>query len=597
MKLRKNNQNRKAKLATILAVSMIMGQGVVMASTEGALPITPQEGRYGYFVDTYKNNTKENMTPESNPSIGVLYEFLKLWTPGTKWDNGTKLNAAVLEANIKNSAQITQERTAEDEVRAYLDDRRHQSYSVISGLGAYANVFKAKTNAGTSIPDEVPSDAIKVLYNDKGNSKGVWADEESEYGNMVKLVNTLRGSAATTSPAKAYFKYPRPYRQSDEVKLLDTLVPAKKADPSNDGGFPSGHTNAAYLASIALAYATPERYQEMLTRASEIGNDRIIAGMHSCLDVMGGRVMATAIAASVLNDPENAELKEAAYNEARQMLQEKATAQDDYSNYQVNLKNYTERLTYGFEQVGDKNKAMVVPKGAEVLLETRLPYLDANQRRWVLYTTGLPSGYPVLDDVEGWGRLNLFAAANGYGAFETDVIVEMDAAKGGFNAEDYWLNDISGKGKLTKTGDGKLGLNGNNSYTGGVVLQEGSLEINSKTALGKGDVANQGGTLTENVAGSVEIKGKFTQAASGELQLNIASMNDVLEFGDEVSLDGTLTINFEKDFTLKSEITLMTYTSRKNDSKFKEVKVNGLEEGDKTEVVYGEKSITLKIQK
>ncbi len=56
----------------------------------------------------------------------------------------------------------------------------------------------------------------------------------------------------------------------------------------------------------------PERYQEMLTRASELGNNRIAAGMHSCLDVMGGRVMSTAIAASVLNNPEYAKLKEKA---------------------------------------------------------------------------------------------------------------------------------------------------------------------------------------------------------------------------------------------------------------------------------------------
>lgn len=85
-----------------------------------------------------------------------------------------------------------------------------------------------------------------------------------------------------------------------------------KKDPSNDGGFPSGHTNASYLTAYGMAYAVPERYQEMLTRASELGNNRIAAGMHSCLDVMGGRVMSTAIAASVLNNPEYAKLKEKA---------------------------------------------------------------------------------------------------------------------------------------------------------------------------------------------------------------------------------------------------------------------------------------------
>ncbi|UUZ87083.1 hypothetical protein LJK88_40535 [Paenibacillus sp. P26] len=56
---------------------------------------------------------------------------------------------------------------------------------------------------------------------------------------------------------------------------------------------------------MAMAYAVPERYQESLTRASELGNNRIVAGMHSPLDVMGGRVMATALAVAILSDPSN----------------------------------------------------------------------------------------------------------------------------------------------------------------------------------------------------------------------------------------------------------------------------------------------------
>ena len=70
--------------------------------------------------------------------------------------------------------------------------------------------------------------------------------------------------------------------------------------PEKDGGFPSGHTNAAYLGTYALAYAVPEQYDELLMRAADLGNNRIVAGMHSPLDVMGGRMTATAVAAAAL---------------------------------------------------------------------------------------------------------------------------------------------------------------------------------------------------------------------------------------------------------------------------------------------------------
>lgn len=54
-----------------------------------------------------------------------------------------------------------------------------------------------------------------------------------------------------------------------------------------------------------------------------------------------------------------------------------------------------------------------------MLLETRQPYLNAEQRRVVLKTTAIASGYPAMDDAEGFGRLNLFAAADGFGATAT----------------------------------------------------------------------------------------------------------------------------------------------------------------------------------
>ncbi|RNL02908.1 hypothetical protein C9386_09350, partial [Xanthomonas vasicola pv. vasculorum] len=130
----------------------------------------------------------------------------------------------------------------------------------------------------------------------------------------------------------------------------------------------------------------------------------------------------------------------------------------------------------------------------EILLETRFPYLSALQRRVVLKTTALASGYPIMDDAEGWGRLNIVAAADGYGQFTGNVKVAMDAAKGGFNQSDSWRNAIGGQGKLTLQGSGTLRLTGANRYSGGTEVQGGVLEAGSARAFGVGDlyVGNQG---------------------------------------------------------------------------------------------------------
>ncbi len=594
-----NKKKRRSKLPAILLTSILTTQGAITAyAADGSAvsAIEPKAASYGYYVDVYKNNESINMTPKSNPSIGVLSKFLEIWTPGDSWDNGTVLNANVHNQNIDTVISITNNRTAEEEKEAYLNDRRNQNYSVITGLGPYANNFKASVNAGTTIPNEIPQDATTVKYDDRGNSHGNWADTDSSLGNMVGLVNAIRGTGASTSSAKDYYSYKRPFRWSEEVSIVPTLVPARKDDPTSDGGFPSGHTNAAYLASYGLAYAVPERFEELLTRASDLGHSRIVAGMHSPLDVIGGRVMSTAVAAAALNDPKNKSLKEAAYKEAHEvLLTQEGTSVDSYSDYETNKKKYTEHLTYGFQQIGDTTKPMTVPKGAEILLESRFPYLDDTQRRWVLYTTGLPSGYPVLDDSEGWGRLNLFAAAGGYGAFVNDVSVTMDSSKGRLHALDRWRNDISGTGKLTKKGTGTLKLEGNNTYSGGTQIDQGKLEGNSKTAFGKGDVTNNGGTLSENVSGKMIIGGDYKQSNKGTLELNLSSEKDLLEIEDETIPKGKLRLNFTDNYVPDNGSTIITYGKRHG--AFSSIETVGLPSKYKVKVTYKSNSIQLKVTK
>ena len=195
-------------------------------------------------------------------------------------------------------------------------------------------------------------------------------------------------------------------------------------------------------------------------------------------------------------------------------------------------------MTYSFAQTGANNVPAAVPKGAEVLLESRLPYLSDAQHRVVLKTTAIASGYPVLDDAEGWGRLNLFAAADGYAAFTGNVVVNMDATKGGFNAAERWRNDIAGSGKLVKQGSGTLKLGGSNSWTGGAQVDGGTLEADANTALGNGDVyVGAAGTLASMAPGQLVIGGNYAQLDKGTLAVTLGAGN-----AGTVAVKGTATI-------------------------------------------------------
>ncbi|MDI5791362.1 hypothetical protein PO124_32055 [Bacillus licheniformis] len=100
------------------------------------------------------------------------------------------------------------------------------------------------------------------------------------------MVNTLRGNYSSSNPAKAISTIPARFAGKTIRSLFQRLSPSSilirtKTEVSK-------RTHERRISQrFAMAYAIPERYQELLTRASELGHNRIVAGMHSPLDVMG----------------------------------------------------------------------------------------------------------------------------------------------------------------------------------------------------------------------------------------------------------------------------------------------------------------------
>lgn len=514
------------------------------------------------------------------------------WTgvPNDGTNGGTIVNAAVHNANIDYVVKATASRTAEQSLLAYLDDRRGKGYSVTGGMGPLTDAWRSASRATTTIND-VPANATTVKYEDGGNNNGVGGAANAEFGKVVDLVNSM-GANGSTEPAKRFFKYARPFRWSSAVQVVPQLEPAKSTTPGTDGGFTSGHSAEATRNAIGMAYVLPERYQELVGRGLELGESRIFAGMHSPLDVISGRVHAQAVATANLLAA-SAATRAAAREQAQTTLMKLTNttastfpayaisgtpANDRFADYATSKANYIRRMTYGLPLMGSTSAPAVVPKGAEVLLETRLPYLSDAQRRVVLKTTAIGSGYPTLDDAEGWGRLNLFAAAEGYAVFTGNVVLNMDASKGGFHAADRWRNDITGSGKLVKQGTGALKLGGKNAWTGGTQVEAGSIEALSTTAFGTGDVyVARGGTVISNATGTLVVGGKFTQltGAALELRLGAAQGGRLSVTGAATIGGGTLRITFQNGVKPAVGDTLTVISAASLSGKFETITVDG----------------------
>lgn len=92
-----------------------------------------------------------------------------------------------------------------------------------------------------------------------------------------------------------------------------------------------------------------------------------------------------------------------------------------------------------------------------------------------------------------------------------------------------YAGSISGTGILTKNGSSKLGLTGNNSFTGDVAINSGALEIGSGGRLGSGSYSGNiaiSGTLIysgdydQSFSGPITGSGSLSKSGSGSLTLS-----------------------------------------------------------------------------
>jgi membrane-associated phospholipid phosphatase len=210
----------------------------------------------------------------------------------------------------------------------------------------------------------------------------------------------------------------------------------------NSPSYPSGHTTYGYTGSLVLAILVPERYQEMIARGAEYGNDRILMGAHYAMDVMGGRTLALYDMAHLLaNDPVytgrtmtgvttikdfQAAIKVARADATRAL--EAACgktmpecAREDIgrlSNPAANEAFYADTQTYNLPVVYPKTASTVedigkLDKDAGYLLTAAFPSLTLEQANRILTETEGPGG-GFLDDGSSFGvysRINLYAAA------------------------------------------------------------------------------------------------------------------------------------------------------------------------------------------
>lgn len=140
--------------------------------------------------------------------------------------------------------------------------------------------------------------------------------------------------------------------------------------------------------------------------------------------------------------------------------------------------------------------------GAAALVAQRFPYMSMSQVRQVLLGTAKDLGDEGVDEIFGYGLLDVGAAVRGPGKFDWG---DFSAAIA--QGSSTWSNDITGAGGLVKSGNGVLVLEGNSNYRGATQVNGGVLAIDGSIA--SNTVVNIEGMLAGNgaIIGTVDNRG------------------------------------------------------------------------------------------
>jgi acid phosphatase (class A) len=125
---------------------------------------------------------------------------------------------------------------------------------------------------------------------------GSWFNPDDLPETAEFLSQVTSQAAAVSATAKDYYNRPRPY-------AVDARIDPCLGRPESPS-YPSGHSTDAMTLALVLSEMFPEHKDALIAQGKQIGDDRVLGGVHYPSDVDAGRILAKAIFAKMMDSPD-----------------------------------------------------------------------------------------------------------------------------------------------------------------------------------------------------------------------------------------------------------------------------------------------------
>lgn len=112
----------------------------------------------------------------------------------------------------------------------------------------------------------------------------------------AKLLGEVRAEEkAVAGRAKHYFKRNRPW-------IIDPKLVTCSREDGPQTSYPSGHTTLGYSLAVVLARLAPNKASQIMLRAKQFAENRLVCSMHYRTDIVAGQVLGTLIGYELLRN-------------------------------------------------------------------------------------------------------------------------------------------------------------------------------------------------------------------------------------------------------------------------------------------------------